>query len=183
MNSNNNNNLEEGEQDFSNQENQENQEPKTELELLQEELEKVEIANRDHLDKLQRSMAEFDNFRKRTLVEKASMYENGTRDSIEKFLPILDNFERAMISTSEEEKSSNMYKGLDMIFNQFLEVFEGVGVEEVVGVGEEFDPNIHNAVMHIEDETLGANVVAEVLQKGYILNGKVIRPSMVKVAN
>ncbi|WP_250278185.1 nucleotide exchange factor GrpE [[Clostridium] colinum] len=150
---------------------------------LKDRLEKAEASSKEYLDKLQRSMAEFDNFRKRTNLEKASMYENGTRDAIEKLLPILDNFERAILSTTDEDKESAMFKGIDMIFNQMVETFKNMGIEEVAGVGESFDPNIHNAVLHIEDDTLGENVVAEVMQKGYKYKDKVIRPSMVKVAN
>lgn len=153
------------------------------LEQLKLKLEKAESSSKDYLDKLQRSMAEFDNFRKRTNLEKASMYENGARDTIEKLLPILDNFERAILSTPEEDKSSAMFKGIDMIFNQMVETFKNMGVEEVAGVGETFDPNIHNAVLHIDDDSFGENVVAEVMQKGYKYKDKIIRPSMVKVAN
>lgn len=154
---------------------------KSDEEIANENLEKAQNEAKDYLDKYQRSVAEFDNFRKRTMLEKTAMYENGTRDTLEKLLPILDNFERAMLS--EEDKNSNMYKGVEMIFNQFLETFNTFGVEEVAVVGDAFDPNIHNAVMHIEDENLGENVVAEVLQKGYSLHDKVIRTAMVKVAN
>lgn len=150
---------------------------------LEQKLQQAEQTSKDYLDKLQRTMAEFDNFRKRTNIEKASMYENGTRDAIEKLLPILDNFERAILSTSEEDKQSSMFKGVEMIFNQMVETFTNMGVCEVAGVGETFDPNIHNAVLHVEDENLGENVVAEVMQKGYTYKDKVIRPSMVKVAN
>ena len=155
----------------------------SELDELKSKLEKAEASSKEYLDKLQRSMAEFDNFRKRTNIEKASMYENGTRDTIEKLLPILDNYERAIISTPEADKENPMFKGIDMIFNQMVETFKNMGVEEVAGVGETFDPNIHNAVLHIDDENLGENVVAEVMQKGYKYKDKVIRPSMVKVAN
>ncbi len=154
-----------------------------ELDELKIKLENSENLVKDYLDKLQRSMAEFDNFRKRTNIEKASMYENGTRDTIEKLLPILDNFERAIISTADEDKESPMFKGIEMIFNQMVETFKNMGVEELAGVGETFDPNIHNAVLHIDDDSLGENVVAEVMQKGYKYKDKVIRPSMVKVAN
>lgn len=153
------------------------------LDELKDKLEKAEAMSKDYLDKLQRSMAEFDNFRKRTNLEKASMYENGTRDTIEKLLPILDNFERAILSTPDEDKQSAMFKGVDMIFNQMVETFKNMGVEELAGVGETFDPNIHNAVLHVDDDSLGENVVAEVMQKGYKYKDKVIRPSMVKVAN
>lgn len=162
---------------------EETKEEVNELEQLKLKLEKAESSSKDYLDKLQRSMAEFDNFRKRTNVEKASMYENGARDTIEKLLPILDNFERAILSTPEEDKSSAMFKGIDMIFNQMVETFKNMGVEEVAGVGETFDPNIHNAVLHIDDDSFGENVVAEVMQKGYKYKDKIIRPSMVKVAN
>lgn len=162
---------------------EESKEEVNELEQLKLKLEKAESSSKDYLDKLQRSMAEFDNFRKRTNVEKASMYENGARDTIEKLLPILDNFERAILSTPEEDKNSAMFKGIDMIFNQMVETFKNMGVEEVAGVGETFDPNIHNAVLHIDDDSFGENVVAEVMQKGYKYKDKIIRPSMVKVAN
>ena len=154
-----------------------------ELKKKKNKLENSENLAKDYLDKLQRSMAEFDNFRKRTNIEKASMYENGTRDTIEKLLPILDNFERAVISTTDQDKESPMFKGIEMIFNQMVETFKNMGVEELAGVGEAFDPNIHNAVLHIDDDSLGENVVAEVMQKGYKYKDKVIRPSMVKVAN
>ncbi len=154
-----------------------------EIEDLKTKLEKAEASSKDYLDKLQRNMAEFDNFRKRTNIEKASMYENGTRDTVEKFLPILDNFERAISSMSDEDKENSMFKGIEMIFNQVIEFFENMGVEELAGVGETFDPNIHNAVLHIDDDSFGENVVAEVMQKGYKYKDKVIRPSMVKVAN
>ncbi|MBS5794090.1 MAG: nucleotide exchange factor GrpE [Clostridiales bacterium] len=162
---------------------EESKEEVNELEQLKLKLEKAESSSKDYLDKLQRSMAEFDNFRKRTNVEKASMYENGARDTIEKLLPILDNFERAILSTPEEDKNSAMFKGIDMIFNQMVETFKNMGVEEVAGVGENFDPNIHNAVLHVDDDSFGENVVAEVMQKGYKYKDKIIRPSMVKVAN
>ncbi len=162
---------------------EESKEEVNELEQLKLKLEKAESSSKDYLDKLQRSMAEFDNFRKRTNLEKASMYENGARDTIEKLLPILDNFERAILSTPEEDKNSAMFKGIDMIFNQMVETFKNMGVEEVEGVGENFDPNIHNAVLHIDDDSFGENVVAEVMQKGYKYKDKIIRPSMVKVAN
>ena len=175
--------LEETELEETEEVTKEKDENTNELEILKEKLEKAEASSKDYLDKLQRSMAEFDNFRKRTNIEKASMYENGTRDTIEKLLPILDNFERAILSTTEEDKQSPIFKGVDMIFNQMLEIFKNMGVEELAGVGENFDPNIHNAVLHIEDDTLGENIIAEVMQKGYKYKDKIIRPSMVKVAN
>lgn len=137
----------------------------------------------DYGDKFKRNLAEFDNFRKRTTIEKASMYDNGVKDTIEKMLPILDNFERAITSTKEEDKENPIFKGIEMIYTQMLETFTNMGIEEINDVGEKFDTNLHNAVMHIEDDTFGENVVAEVLQKGYKYKDKVIRTSMVKVAN
>lgn len=175
-------NLEENLEETSS-ENQEEQIEKSEIDILKEKLETAEKTSKDYLDKLQRTMAEFDNFRKRTNAEKTSMFENGTISAIEKFLPILDNFERAIGSTLEEDKESPIFKGVDMIYKQMQEAFLNMGIEELEGVGSEFNPNLHNAVLHIEDENLGENVIAEVLQKGYKYKEKVIRPSMVKVAN
>lgn len=154
----------------------------SEEEKLKAELEKKEDAVKELNDRLLRSMAEFDNFRKRTFAEKTAMYDNGVKDTVERLLPVIDNFERAVSTAGEEDKQSNIYKGIEMILKQLMEILDGIGVEEIPAEGE-FDPNIHNAVMHIEDEAFGENQVAEVLQKGYKYNDKVIRPSMVKVAN
>ena len=171
-------------EDIAQEQSEENKiEETSEMEDMKAKLEKAESLSKEYLDKLQRSMAEFDNFRKRTNIEKASMYENGIGDTIEKLLPILDNFERAISSTSEEDKESTMFKGVEMIFNQMVETFKNMGIEELPGVNETFDPNIHNAVLHIDDENFGENVVVEVMQKGYKYKNKVIRASMVKVAN
>lgn len=170
------------EQDLSNS-NQDNIQEIGQDNDLQAKLQIAENTSKEYLDRLQRTMAEFDNFRKRTNVEKASMYENGVISMIEKLLPIYDNFERAITSTPDEDKNSNVFKGLEMIYKQFNDLFTSLNIQEVEGQGQPFDPNIHNAVLHIEDENLEQNVVAEVLQKGYKYNDKVIRPSMVKVAN
>lgn len=170
------------EQDLSNS-NQDNNQEIDQDNDLQAKLQIAENTSKEYLDRLQRTMAEFDNFRKRTNVEKASMYENGVISMIEKLLPIYDNFERAITSTPDEDKNSNVFKGLEMIYKQFNDLFTSLNIQEVEGQGQPFDPNIHNAVLHIEDENLEQNVVAEVLQKGYKYNDKVIRPSMVKVAN
>lgn len=137
----------------------------------------------DYLDRYQRTLAEFDNFRKRTSKEKASMYDDGVRDTVQKLIPVVDNFERAVLATSDADKEGSLYKGMEMVLKQFTEILTSMGVEEIKAQGEAFDPNLHNAVMHIEDENLGENVVANVLQKGYICKDKVIRPSMVQVAN
>jgi len=133
-------------------------------------------------DRYQRNLAEFDNFRKRTTKEMATRYEDGTRAAIEKLLPIVDNFERAM--SASENKEDNFYQGIAMIARQLDTVLEGLGVMPIAeGVGSDFDHNIHHAVAHIEDESHGQNVVVEVLQRGYTHREKVLRPSMVKVAN
>ena len=134
-------------------------------------------------DKLKRQMAEFDNFRKRTEKEKSQMYDMGARTIIEKILPVIDNFERGLAGVSEEEKENAFVVGMDKVYRQMLTTLEEAGVTPIEAVGAEFDPNFHNAVMHVEDETLGENVVAEELQKGYMYRDTVVRHSMVKVAN
>ena len=134
-------------------------------------------------DKLTRQMAEFDNFRKRTEKEKAQMYEIGVKDIIEKILPVVDNFERGLSSVSEEDKATPFAEGMEKIYKQLMTTLEGIGVKPIEAVGKEFDPNFHNAVMHVEDENLGENIVAEEFQKGYMYRDSVVRHSMVKVAN
>lgn len=147
------------------------------------EKEALEKKAADYLSRYQRTLAEFDNFRKRTLKEKANMYDDGIRDSVLKLIPVIDNFERAVTSVSDDEKQSALFKGIEMVLKQFMEILSSLGVEEIEAEGKTFDPNFHNAIMHIEDDNFGENEVAEVLQKGYICKDKVIRPSMVKVAN
>ena len=134
-------------------------------------------------DRLTRQMAEFDNFRKRTDQEKSQMYEIGARDIIEKILPIIDNFERGLAAVPEEEKSNPFVEGMEMIYKQLITTFEEIGVKPIEAVGAEFNLDFHNAVMHVEDESLGENIVAEEFQKGYTYRDTVIRHSMVKVAN
>lgn len=134
-------------------------------------------------DKYKRTFAEFDNFRKRTEKEKASMYEIGAKDIIRKILPVVDNFERGFKVVSEEEKNTPFAEGMDKIYKQLLTTLNDCGVSEIEAEGKEFDPNLHNAVMHIEDEAYGDNEVIEVLQKGYMYKESVVRHSMVKVAN
>lgn len=134
-------------------------------------------------DKYRRTMAEFDNFRKRTEKEKAAMYEIGAKAIIDKLLPVVDNFERGLAAIPEEDKASAVAEGMDKIYRQLTKMLEDAGVKEIEAEGVEFDPSFHNAVMHIEDESLGENVVAEVLQKGYTYRDTVVRHSMVKVAN
>ena len=134
-------------------------------------------------DRVKRQMAEFDNFRKRTEKEKSHMYEVGARDVIEKILPVVDNFERGLASVPEDQKENPVIVGMDKIYNQLMTTLTDLGVEPIEAVGEEFDPNYHNAVMHVEAEEVGENVVAEDFQKGYMYKDTVIRHSMVKVAN
>ena len=134
-------------------------------------------------DMVKRQMAEFDNYRKRTEKEKASMYEIGAREVIEKILPVVDNFERGLAAVPEEEKESPFVEGMNKIYRQLLSSFEGMGVKVIESVGQEFNPDYHNAVMHVEDEEAGENMVVEEFQKGYTYKDSVIRHSMVKVAN
>ena len=134
-------------------------------------------------DKLTRQMAEFDNFRKRTEKEKSQMYEVGAKDIIEKILPVVDNFERGIGAVTEEEKENAFVQGMEKVYKQLMTTLEGIEVKPIEAVGKEFDPNFHNAVMHVEDENLGENIVAEEFQKGYMYRDSVVRHSMVKVAN
>ena len=134
-------------------------------------------------DRLLRQMAEFENFRKRSDKEKDSMYENGARSVIEKLLPIVDNFERGMGTLTDEDKETAFAKGMEMIYKQLMDELDKMDVKPIDAAGKEFDPNLHNAVMHVDDDSLGENVVVEELQKGYTYRGNVVRHSMVKVAN
>lgn len=134
-------------------------------------------------DKVKRQMAEFENFRKRTEKEKSQMYDMGVKSIIEKILPVIDNFERGLAAIPEEEKENAFVDGMDKVYKQMLSSLTEAGIEPIEAVGQEFDPNFHNAVMHIEDEELGENIVAEEFQKGYKYHETVIRHSMVKVAN
>ena len=134
-------------------------------------------------DRLTRQMAEFDNFRKRTEKEKSQMYEIGAKDIIEKILPVVDNFERGIAAVPEEEKSNPFAEGMEKIYKQLMTTLEEIGVKPIEAVGKEFDPDFHNAVMHVEDEEVGENIITEEFQKGYLYRDSVVRHSMVKVAN
>lgn len=134
-------------------------------------------------DKYKRTFAEFDNFRKRSEKEKSAMYEVGVKDVIEKILPVVDNFERGFKAVSEEEKATPFADGMDKIFKQLMKTLDDMGVKKIDAVGQTFDPDFHNAVMHIDDESFGENEVAEELQAGYTYRDLVVRHSMVKVAN
>ena len=131
-------------------------------------------------DKLKRQMAEFDNFRKRTEKEKSSMYIIGAKDIVEKMLPVVDNFERGLAQAPEGDSFAD---GMKMIYKQLITTLDELGVKPIEAVGKEFDPNFHNAVMHVEDEEAGENIVVEEFQKGYTYKDFVVRHSMVKVAN
>ena len=162
-------------------------------EILEEEQELVEPEEAEVLetpdsrynelfDKYQRSLAEFDNYRKRTTKEMSARYDDGIRAACEKLLPTVDNFERALAAF--EDKENSFYQGVEMIARQFVAILKEVGAEEIeLEPGDSFDPNFHNAVAHVEDDNFGPSQVAEVLQKGYIHKDKVLRYSMVKVAN
>lgn len=141
---------------------------------------KLEQQVEDLTDRLKRSMAEFDNFRKRTEKEKSSMYIIGAKEIIEKILPVVDNFERGLAQAPENDPFA---EGMEKIYKQLTSTLEGLGVEAIEAVGKEFNPDVHNAVMHVEDESVEDNIVVEELQKGYTYKGFVVRHSMVKVAN
>ena len=134
-------------------------------------------------DKVKRQLAEFENFRNRTEKEKSQMYMVGARDVIEKLLPVVDNFERGLKSIPEDQKDGPVASGMEMIYKQLITVLTDLGVTPIEAVGQEFDPNFHNAVMHAEDEELGENTVSEEFQKGYKYKDAVLRHSMVKVVN
>ena len=134
-------------------------------------------------DKVKRQLAEFENFRNRTEKEKSRMYEFGARDVIEKMLPVVDNFERGLAAIPEAEKDGPVASGMEMIYKQMMTTLEGLGVTPIDALNKPFDPNFHNAVMHVEDEEIEESTVVEEFQKGYIYKEHVIRYSMVKVAN
>ncbi len=135
-------------------------------------------------DKYMRLFAEFDNFKKRSLKEKDARYADAVIDTVEAFLPVVDNLERAMAVTVEAEEAKKLLEGVELVMKQVKETLSKLEVSEIPALGEEFNPNLHNAVMHIEDEAMTENVVAEEFMKGYIYkNDRVVRHSMVKVAN
>ncbi len=134
-------------------------------------------------DLRKRNLAEFENFRKRSEKEKSTMFDMGAKSVVEKLLPIIDNFERGFAGISEEQMSDPFVSGMDMVYKQLQKALTDMGVEPIEAVGKPFDPNLHNAVMHVEDENLGENTVAQEFQKGYLYHGTVVRHSMVQVAN
>ena len=134
-------------------------------------------------DRVTRQMAEFENFRKRTEKEKSQMFEVGVKTMVEKILPVVDNFERGLAQVPDDKKNDSFVEGMNMIYKQMMTAFDEIGVKQIEAVGKEFDPNLHNAVMHVDDDTLPDNSIVEEFQKGYIYHDQVVRHSMVKVAN
>ena len=171
------------EEDASKEEKEEETDEKKGFFKKKDKKDKKDLVIEELNDKIKRQMAEFDNFRKRTDKEKSQMYEIGAKDIIEKILPVVDNFERGLAAVKEEEKGLPFVEGMGKIYKQLMTCLEEVGVKPIEAEGNEFDPNFHNAVMHIEDEQFGDSVIVEVFQKGYKINDRVIRPAMVKTAN
>ena len=147
---------------------------------LQAKLDEAEKKNEELKNQLLRTAAEYDNYRKRSQKEKESLYTDIRSETVEKFLPVYDNLERAL---AQETQDAAFKKGVEMTMNQLVSVMEKLGVVSFGAAGEAFDPQLHNAVMHVEDEALGENVIAEVFQKGFKVGDKVVRFAMVKVAN
>ncbi|MGE4283428.1 MAG: nucleotide exchange factor GrpE [Clostridia bacterium] len=154
-----------------------------EIEELKKELEQKGTQCDEYLGRLQRAVAEFDNYKKRTAKEKENLYNDAVCDAVSHFLVVLDNMERAVDSCKEGVDASNLLEGIDLVLKQFKDTLSKLGVEVIEAKGQEFNPETHNAVMHVEDDSVGNNIVIEEFQKGYRLKDKVIRHSMVKVAN
>ncbi len=157
-----------------------------ELEALKSQLEEKSAKCEEYMSALQRMAAEFDNYKKRTSKEKETQYVEAVAEVVSAFLPVADNMERALdasVKVGETGETGSLKDGILLMFRQLKDVMKGLNVEEIKSVGEKFDPILHNAVMHIEDEDAGENTVVEEFQKGYKIRDKVIRHSMVKVAN
>ena len=137
----------------------------------------------EYYAQLQRVMADFDNYRKRVVKEKDAQYSVILSEVITEFLPVIDNLEKSLATNAEDEVAKAWKSGVELIYRQFTEVLNKLGAEEIKAVGEQFDPNFHDAVMHVEDENVGENTIVEELRKGYKLKDRIIRHSMVKVAN
>lgn len=150
---------------------------------MQAELDKYKELALGNEEKYKRLLAEFENARQRTEKEGSKMFDLGAKDVLEKLLPVVDNFERAIASIPDEDKERAFEQGVDKIYRQLMVTLEGIGVAPMDATGKEFNPELHNAVIHVEDENLGENVVAEEMQKGYMYKDQVLRHSMVKVAN
>lgn len=156
---------------------------KEELDAVRSELEEQKKKCGEYLDRMQRIAAEFDNFKKRTVKEKEALYDDAVCDVIRQFLPAIDNLERAQEAVTADSSAQSLREGVEMILRQFREIMKNIGVEEIKALNETFDPMLHNAVMHVEDDSVGHGVIVEEFQKGYRYKDRVIRYSMVKVAN
>lgn len=176
-------NAEETAEDIKDTETKEETSKETKEATADDKIAELEASVADWKDKYQRLMAEFENARKRTAKEATQRYDMGAMGVLEKLLPVIDNFERGLEAVSEDEKDSAFVKGIEQIYKQFTAVMKDLGVTPMDAQGKEFDANLHNAVMHVEDDDLGENIVAEELQKGYMYKENVLRHSMVKVAN
>lgn len=156
----------------------------SEIEELKAKLEQKTKQCEEYFSMLQRTAAEFDNYKKRTVKEKEALYSDAVSDAVLAILPVVDNFERAIKAAENDSTTNSSFKeGMELVYKQFKDALKSLGVEEIKALGETFDPQLHNAVMHIEDDSYGTSVVIEEFQKGYILKDKVVRHSMVKVAN
>ena len=175
--------TEETSEEAGSEEAKEDAEKKTGKKLFGKKKDKKDEKIEELTDKLTRQMAEFDNFRKRTEKEKSQMYEVGAKDIIEKILPVVDNFERGLDAVKEEEKEDPFVQGMEKVYKHLVTTLEGIEVKPIEAVGQPFDPNFHNAVMHVEDENFGENIVAEEFQKGYTYRDSVVRHCMETVAN
>lgn len=149
---------------------------------VMKELEAMRELAEGNKEKYTRLLAEFDNMRARNDKENKKMFDYGAMDALEKLLPVVDNFERALDNVSEEEKTG-FEQGVEMIYKQLMEYMQSLGVEPMNAAGQEFNPDFHNAVIHVEDENYGENVIVEEMQKGYMYKDVVLRHAMVKVAN
>lgn len=156
---------------------------KKSVRALEIEMKKNQEKLADVTDKYQRLMAEFENARKRNAKEQTRMYDIGAKEVLAKLLPVVDNFERGLDALSEEEKQDPFAQGIEKIYQQLMTVFDEIGVKAMDAAGKEFNPDFHNAVMHVEDEEVGENIIVEEFQKGYTYKDFVVRHSMVKVAN
>lgn len=151
--------------------------------ISSQEVEELKAKCEEYFNMLQRTAAEFDNYKKRTAREKEALYMDATGDVVAAFLPVVDNIERAIQAANNDASDTSLKEGIELVYRQFKDVMKKLNVEPIEAVGKEFDPNLHNAVSHVDDEEYGENVVVEEFQKGYVLKDKVIRHSMVKVAN
>ena len=180
----NNDNTNDGNKENLEQEDQnEKQREEQEVEVLKKQLSEMTQKSEEYLDILQRTVAEFDNYKKRTQREKESIRKETVCDVVADFIKVADNLERALESTEKDCDYKTVREGIELVYKQFNEILNNLGVEEIKCIGEKFDPNLHNAVMHVNDKNYNESEVIEELQRGYIMENRVIRHSVVKVAN